>query len=658
MLGAGIALYFALPAMPGDWLLPTVAMALLGVLFAASRVLSYRWVLIAAALLLSGVGLADLAARYDGTAMLARNSGARAVTGFVRDIEPQEEGVRIVLETTSIEKMDASQTPKRVRLAYRLKDSPPAIGATVVCPAKLMAVSPPVLPGGYDFRRHNYFEHIGATGFVVKACDVLTPAQERGSLTQLMAEGRLRLRTAIAAVLQGDEAAIAEALLTGVQQGITKETMTSMRVSGLVHILSVSGLHIGLAAGIVFFALRALLALIPFVALRWPIKKLAAVAALLSALAYTLLVGAPIPAVRSLLMTGLVLLAVILDRQALSLRVVAVAAMGVLIAYPSSILSPSFQMSFAAITAIISLIESTESWQRAWLIDRGWLTRAIVFIVATAATSMAATLATLPFTYYHFQQLNVYGVLANMLAMPLASLWLMPLVVITFVAIPFGFQHYPLVMLGEGVRWLVAIADGVSALPGADWRAPYMPDTALVFMVMGGAWLLLWRARWRWWGVVPILAAVVLGILAPLPQALVSDDGRMAMLRQGQGDYILVANKQMRADNFVVEQWSRYLGVRSVKDAEGSPLCDAAVCANDVVALIRDPNAMPRWCNSTDKVILLPSAAAGQYCGVAVDMWALYRHGAAVVDGAGVVHTVASSVGAWPWSRYDEKGHR
>lgn len=653
LLGLGIGLYFALPRMPGAWFLPSVLFGAIALAALAFWVRSYRWPVFAALLLMLGLGLADATTRYNGTAMLARDTGVRLVTGVVRDIEPRSNGARLVFDTVSIEKLSPERTPKQVRLTYRLKDAPPpAIGTTVSCLAKLMAISPPVLPGGYDFRRHNYFEHIGATGFVVRACELVATAPSTRKATTVMADARVHLRERIGGVLQSDEAAIAEALLTGVQQGISDETMTAMRISGLVHILSVSGLHIGLAAGIVFFMLRALLALIPYVALRWPIKKIAAVAAMASALAYTLLVGAPIPAVRSLLMIWLVLLAVILDRQALSLRVVAVAAIAVLVLYPASVLSPSFQMSFAAVTAIIALVEGTEKWQRNWLVEKGFTARALVFVGALIITSVAATLATLPFTYYHFQQLNVYGVLANLLAMPLASLWLMPLVVVTFIAVPLGLDCLPLLLLGEGVRWLMAIADGVASLPGADWRVPYLPDSALILMVLGGLWIALWQARWRWLGLAPIAVAVVMGLTVQLPQALVSDDGKIAMLRDASGEYVLVSDKKLRADNFVIEQWQRYLGLRNVALAADNPMCSKAICKTADVVLIRDPNAMASWCRYTDKLLILPTASAGKDCGRTVDTWDLYRSGAVVVNGTGHVKTVADDVGDWPWSRF------
>jgi competence protein ComEC len=652
-IGVGVAVYFGMPTVPSN---PSIAVVLAGAaltLLAAWRAQSLRKPL----LLLMALALGWLAAHtqttWGGTPMLNRDIGVRDVSGIVADIEPHNGGVRILLDSVSIERMDSTETPRRVRFTYRLKDAPPQVGNTVTCAVMLKPVGGPVVPDGYNFRKHYYFERIGATGFAIKPCTVQPVAQET-SFAISMAGARAVLRQNIQRVLQGDEAAITEALMTGVQQGISEPTMQAMRVSGLVHILSVSGLHIGLAAGIVFFAVRALLALFPFIALRFPIKKWAAVAALLSAIAYTLLVGAPIPAVRSCLMTAVMLVAVMLDRQAISLRVVALAATAVLLIWPASLGNPSFQMSFAAVAAIIALFESTERWRAEVLAQRPWYLRWLYALAGIAVASLVASVATLPFTYYHFQQMNLYGVLANMASEPLTAFWLMPMVVASFILVPFGAADLPLQWLGDGVWWLMQIASSVAALPGADWLVPAMPHIALVVIVVGGLWLLLWHTRARWWGLAAAMLGIVLTMVHPKPLALFDAEGRYAALRVDDARYIALTTGPGKAkdDNFTLSVWRRHLGIKEFIPADESPQCDRQGCvvksAAGDIDVLKDPNAMAMLCGRSSQIVLL-TAAATLNCPVLFDRRDLFRRGAHRIDIGGKISNTADFKGIWPW---------
>ena len=648
-IGLGVAGYFNMHSPPDLWLIGYAVALALAACVAAWRYDSFRKPTLLITACIFGWLAAHAETSFGGTAMLTRDLGTRSVTGVVADIEPQDSGVRILLRDVAIENLDTSTTPNRIRFTYRLKDAPPEIGDTVRCLVMLTPIGGPVVPDGYNFRKHFYFERIGATGFAVKACEIVQTGQD-GSFAIAMASARTSLRAIIQRVLVGDEAAIAEALMTGVQQGITDETMQAMRVSGLVHILSVSGLHIGLAAGIVFFTLRALLALFPFIALRYPIKKWAALAALMSAIAYTLLVGAPIPAIRSCLMTAIMLIAVMMDRQAISLRVVALAATAVLVLWPANLTNPSFQMSFAAVAAIIALFEGTEKWRAEVLSERPWYVRWIYIFAGIAVASLVASVATLPFTYYHFQQMNLYGVMGNMLAEPLAAFWLMPLVVMVFALAPFGLADMPLQWLGDGVSLLMAIARGVAALPGADWLVPAMPMTALIVIVLGGLWILLWHSRARWWGIVPAVFGIALTITNPKPMALFDAEGRYAVLRQDDDHYIVLATGPGRHkdDNFTLKAWRRYLGLKEFIPYTESSLCDGEGCFVGGIDVIKDPNAMAGLCGKGGRIVLL-TARATPNCPVLFDRVDLRRNGAHSIDVSGEVHRVSDSAGVWPW---------
>ncbi len=277
----------------------------------------------------------------------------------------------------------------------------------------------------------------------------------------------------IRAVVPGDKGAIASALITGKRDAISAPVNDAMYISSLAHVLSISGYHMAVVAGVVFFVLRALLALIPGLASARPIKKWAAVGALLAALAYLLLSGSEVATQRSFIMTAIVLLGVMADRPALTLRTLALAAFGVLILAPQSVVHPSFQMSFAATLALIAAYERGLPWMVAGA-DTSFGARVALWggreIVALILASLVAGLATTPYAAFHFHRLAPYGVLANLLAMPIVSIWVMPMGLLGLVAIPFGFDGMLWRLMGDGIDWMIAVALFVAHLPGAVGR--------------------------------------------------------------------------------------------------------------------------------------------------------------------------------------------
>ncbi|MGE3771141.1 MAG: ComEC/Rec2 family competence protein [Bdellovibrionales bacterium] len=644
-LGIGVAAYFNMPGVPHVILAGTMLLlAVAGMILRQRRTAPLG----AAALLLLCAGFlaAHVETVWQGTAMTTRDLGVKTVTALVEDIQPTDSGSRIILRDVVVQELPAKDTPQKIRLNYRLKDPLPPVGARVQCDAAIKPIPGAVIPGAYDFRRHFFFQGIGATGFVVKPCQVTDQPATR-SFGVAVADARNDLRMTIRANLQGDEAAIAEALMTGIQEGITDETMHAMRASGLVHILSVSGLHIGLAAGIVFVVLRALLALFPFITLRYPIKKWAAISALLSAWAYTIFVGAPIPAVRACLMTSLMLLAVLLDRQALSLRVVALAASAILLFNPSSLLNPSFQLSFAAVTAIIAMIEASEPWRRSVLAERPWFMRALFYVAGLAVTSLVASIATLPFTYYHFQQMNLYGVVANMLAGPLTSFWLMPLAMLSFLLAPVGWAGPALMLLGDGIQLLIDIATGVAAWPGADWWVPAMPYAALTCITLGALWFIIWQRPLRWVGISLVLLGILLTVVHERPLALIDGQGRYVVFRKDNSDnYVLMAGPRVKQTNFTLQQWKRYLGVQEFVLAKDSKQCDGTGCVASGIDILRDANALAVKCPER---LVLTNARAARNCPALIDSSDLYFDGAHRIEMDGTTNSMRSAAGYWPW---------
>jgi competence protein ComEC len=449
--------------------------------------------------------------------------------------------------------------------------------------------------------------------------------------------------------------------MTGDRAAIPEDVMRTFRDSGLAHLLAISGLHIGLFAGILFFGVRALLALIPPLALRFPIKKWAAAAAIPGAFAYALIAGATVPTQRAFVMVGLVLLAVLLDRQGLSMRLVAWAASVILLFKPESLLGASFQMSFAA---VIALIAGYEFYIRRRARREGplpWWRRPPAFLAGVAVTTLIASSATAPFAIYHFNRFAVFALAANLIAVPITSLLIMPAAVIAFFLMPVGLDHLALAPMGWGVEGVLWVARTVAGWPGSVVLLPAAPSFGLVLVVAGGLWLCLWRLRWRLLG----LAAIALGIaafsLGQKPDILVDGEGRLFAVRGADGSYLLSSRRRAR---FSGESWLRRVGQRPEaspawpKGAAGGRLsCDNLGCiyrkGGHLVALITDPMALIDDCRRADLVIStvpvrLPCPSAKRV----IDRFDLWREGAHAIwlDPAGArIESVAQTRGTRPW---------
>jgi len=341
--------------------------------------------------------------------------------------------------------------------------------------AVLQPPAEPAAPGALDFARQAYFQRLGAVGYVFGRAEVLAPADHQLPFGLWLHRLREAMAARILEALPGESGAVAAALMTGVRGAIPEEVMATMHDSGLAHLLAISGLHMGLVVGLLFFALRAGMALVPGLALRRPIKKWVAVGAILGALGYLLLTGATVPTQPAFVMVSLVLVAVMLDRRGLSLRLVAWAAVFVLAAAPESLLSASFQMSFAAVIALITGYEVTAERGLAALGERRLAVRVVAYLAGVAVTSLIAGLATAPFALYHFNRIAWYGLLANLVAVPLTAFWIMPWALVAFALMPFGAEALALAPMGWGIDLLLAVARDVAALPSAVSLVPATP---------------------------------------------------------------------------------------------------------------------------------------------------------------------------------------
>jgi len=303
-----------------------------------------------------------------------------------------------------------------------------------------------------------------------------------------------------------------------------------LRDAGLAHVLAIAGLHMALVGGGIFWLLRAGLAAVPALVLRYPIKKWAAPSALAASCFYLVISGASPSAVRAFVMLAIVMLAVLLDRPALSMRSLALAAAILLLARPQDIVEPGFQMSFAAVAALIAVAEWEQGRER--IKPRGAIFR---WVHGIAMTSLVGSLATLPFALFHYGRATHYAVLGNLIAMPVMGLWVMPAAALSVVLMPFGLEAGSLHLLGQGILVMVAMGKFVSHLPGAETLAPAMPMQALLLMTAGGLWLVIWRKNWRRWGLVPALLGACVAWRVTGADMLVAADGRTAAIRGFDG---------------------------------------------------------------------------------------------------------------------------
>ncbi len=516
----------------------------------------------------------------------------------------------------------------------------------------------PSAPGAFDFQRQSFFARLGATGFGLGPAAVL--ARRPRELDIVLAGLRSRIETVVHRAVPAPQAAVIVALLTGERAAIPPPVLAAIRNAGLAHLLAISGLHIGLVAAFLFTALRTVLCLVPALALRRPIKKWAAVAALIGAGGYAVVAGATIPSQRAFIMVAVVFLGVVFDRQAISMRLVAVAATAVLLAQPESLLGASFQLSFAAVVALIAAYDFVQH-RRLHDFGDGLLARGLTYLAFVALTTVVATIATAPFAVFHFQRLAVFGLPANLVSVPLMAMWIMPLGVAALLAMPLGLATPFLVAMGWGVGAVIAVAEEVAGWPGAIAVEPAMPLAGLAVLSFGGLWLCLWRGRWRHAGGMLIVVGWAGLAVARPPDILVDGRGRMIGVRTPDGG---LAMSQTRGARFEQASWLRLSGLHDAtpwSQATGGGnnfiRCDGSGCIVEIrdrtVALMLRADAAADDCRMADILIsLVPVRGACPSPSVIVDRFDLWRNGAHAVwlDAGGVrVRSVNGLRGDRPW---------
>ncbi|WP_050772453.1 ComEC/Rec2 family competence protein [Sagittula stellata] len=533
-LGCGIGLYFQIRWEPPVLML-WLAFLPAALIFFHARAGEVAGPLLAAlGLICAGFGLAGMRAHaVAGPVIDFRYYGA--IEGRVVDIDRSaSDATRLTLDNVVLERMDPNDVPRHVRVSLHgdLQPLKPLPGMTVILTGHLGPPGGAVEPGGFDFRRHAWFQQIGAVGYTRTPVLMLEPPPRGFASGLTVTRARMALSAHVQSVLEGETGAFAAAIMTGDRAGMGADTLQDLRDTNLAHLLAISGLHMGLLAGFVFGTLRLALLLVPRVRHHWPVKKIAATGALVAAAAYLGLSGGNVATERAFIMVAAALTALLLDRRALSLRSVAIAALVVLILQPEALLGPGFQMSFAATTALVAVFERLSAARagRKW---PGWLGPVLSVFVSSAV----AGAATAPVGMAHFNQASVYGLLANLVSVPVMGVVVVPLGVVAGLLMPLGLDWIALHVMALGLDWILWVARAVSDWPGSVRPVVAPPPVVLPTIAAGGLVLCLWRGRARLAGLIPVAVAVALWSQTQRPDVLIADNGSLVgiMTPQGRG---------------------------------------------------------------------------------------------------------------------------
>lgn len=645
-LGVGIGLYFAVATEPTGADLAGLGVMLLGALW-GSRALRPElrplvWAIVVAGM---GFGLAAMRAQVVAEPVLGwRYYGP--VEGRVIKIDRSGSGaLRLTLDQVVLPGVAQWKRPARVRVSLHGDHQPltPLPGMVVAATAHLSPPGGPLEPGGFDFQRQAWFQRLGAVGYTRAPAVMLDPAQGLP-----VARVRHALTQAIKDRLPGPRGAVAAALITGDRGALPPELVEDLRRTNLAHLLAISGLHMGLLTGLVFTVVRFVGALIPWVALNWPVKRIAAGAAIAVGGAYLVISGAAVATERAFIMVTIMYLAVILGRKAITLRAVAIAALIVLILRPEALTGPGFQMSFAATTALVVVFRSlSDHMPRA----PGWASGAL----GVLSSSLVAGLATAPFAAAHFNQISHYGLIANLLSVPVMGALVMPAALIAAALAPLGLASWGLWAMGLGIGWIMAVADQIAAWPGAVSHVVSPGGAVLPLIAAGGLWWSVWSGRARWVGVPLMVAGLALWTQAERPALIIAETGGLlgVMTPDGRG------LSKPKGDGFAARVWLENDGApvaQSVAAGRGAfeltKQTARTQAAGHTVLQVRGKRATAKLgdgCDGADLLVLTVPDEIDRPCAV-LDLTRLSQTGAVAIMADGDVLTAEDLRGQRVWT--------
>lgn len=663
-LGLGVGTYFQLPVEPSmlAWTLVALVgafLAGLGVTLARGRLAGLGFLVLGLALVAAGLVAAGLRSASVAAPVLGFRYYGPVEGRVVMIDRSASDAMRLTLDRVRLDRVAPAKTPERIRVSLHGEQPfvAPVPGERLAMTAFLAGPEGPVEPGGFDFRRMAWFDRLGAVGYtrdpVLPLPPDLAAATGRGGSGVIVQKMRRAISTWVQARMPGEAGAFAAAITTGDRTAMSEATVQSLRDSNLAHLLAISGLHMGLLTGFVFAALRYALALVPSLADTLSIRKIAALGALQAGAIYLALSGGSVATERAFIMVAVMFGAVLLDRRALTLRAVALAASLILLMQPESLTEPGFQMSFSATIALVFVFGQMRDW-------RGWRPpRWAGPILGVLISSAVAGFATAPFAAAHFNRVSYYGLAANLLAVPVMGAAVIPLAVMTALAAPFGLGGVTLWLMQWPIRWILAVAETVAGLEGAVGHVVSPGPLVLPLIAAGGLMLVLFRGGLRGAGLAPLAVGFALWADAERPPILIAPSGGLVGVMTEDGRVL----SKPRGDGFTATVWLENDGDPAEQDAaagrrgfsgekgalfanvgtfrlaalSGRGATDhlaSACAAADLVVISHDVDALPADCEVFDERRLFETGALALWPG----------------EDRVRIDSVAEHAGARPWT--------
>ncbi len=615
LIGSGIVLYFHAPAEPIGLMLGVAALGF-GIIVAKSKGVGVSYRLFSAIFcIMIGMLAAKIAVLNSDSPRIGQQITGELSGTVISTDQNTRGGPRHIISPDRINGVETSSLPQYVRLSSTSKAVVFEPGMQITGMARIQPVLGPAYPDGYDFSFFARFDGIGGSGFFMGK-----PSHDMNTLPDLTSADQFRvsintvrmaIKKRIESALPGNTGKIATALVIGDRSGIPAEAQEALRATGLAHILAISGLHMALVALTTLWLLRVMFTLNANWALNYPIKKWAALGAFLLASIYLMISGFGVATQRAWIMISVMLVAVMMDRRAITLRNVSISAIIILLLDPSSLLGPGFQMSFAAVVALVSAYEAINRRRRDRLHETpfrqyGWVASAIrgaaAFSGGLFITSLVAGFATSFIAAWHFHQIAPLGLLANMLAMPIVTLVVMPAVLFSIVMIPFGLDPYVLMLVSYGINAILDIALWVNSLMNVAITGEQTAGLFILFLT-GFGLLTLFKSRIRLAGVVILGSIPVFATSTNVPDILIAESGRAVAVKDAQGQLVTLISKR---ENFVTRIWGKAYSKGSISYAGlPSERCNRDQCVYELQSglrfyLVYDPELLPNACNKAD----------------------------------------------------------
>lgn len=558
----GIGLYFLLPSEPSKWLTLGIIETLIMLAVFWRYNLPRLYALLVPVFVVLGIALIQVRTVYLDGLQADVPVEKLYLRGRIVKMDYNSRGnPRLILD--DLYDFEEKPVPGRFRVSLRPQRENLRSGQCVELIARLMPLAKASLPGGYQFDRKSFYLGLSGSGYSASRAipvECRTPESLSRRIAYRIDEIRGSIIRHIREVLPPDQASVAAAIVAGEQGGIRQSLINNYRDSGLAHFLSISGLHMSMIAGMMFFFIRLLIALFPPLALRVDSKKVSALFAIFISVVYLMISGAAIPAQRAFIMTFIVLLGVLFNRRAISMQTIAWAAFLVLLITPEALIGASFQMSFAAVLALIAFYEKfAGSLHRFLCGEHGQNSLPLrafrlifAYIAGILVSDLVASLATLPFAVYHFNRVALFTTLANLLAGPVIGLLIMPFTLLSLLLMPFGWDTWSLKIVGFGIAQVNEITAYVSSLPSAGLQVLSMPLWGLLLIVFGGLWLAIWQTAWRRWGIVLILAGFLSITMIHRPDVLINEHADLFAVRDNENHMVIIPR---RGYNFIKKIW-------------------------------------------------------------------------------------------------------